>query len=69
MIRHFISMILACWALLGFMCVTNGNWSEIDWLLVFINYSSIIPLCVWATWIVMTAREANKVAKVDSLKY
>ena len=69
MIRHFISMILACLALLGFIYITKGNWSAIDWLIVFINYGSIIPLCVWTTWIVMTAREANKVAKVDSLKY
>ena len=69
MIRHFISMILACLALLGFIYITKGNWDAIDWLIVFINYGSIIPLCVWTTWIVMTAREANKVAKVDSLKY
>jgi len=69
MIRHFISMILACLALLGFIYITKGNWKAIDWLIVFINYGSIIPLCVWTTWIVMTAREANKVAKVDSLKY
>ena len=69
MIRHFISMILACLALLGFIYITKGNWGAIDWLIVFINYGSIIPLCVWTTWIVMTAREANKVAKVDSLKY
>ena len=69
MIRHFISMILACLALLGFIYITKGNWEAIDWLIVFINYGSIIPLCVWTTWIVMTAREANKAAKVDSLKY
>ena len=62
-------MILACLALLGFMCVTNGNWSEIDWLLVFINYGSIIPLWVWTTWIVMTTLESIKVNKAKDLKY
>ena len=54
MIRHFISMILACWAVLGFMQVTNGIWNDVDWFSVFILYSSIIPLCIWVTWIVLT---------------
>ena len=69
MIRHFISMILAGWALFGFIQVTNGIWEDIDWYSVLILYGSIIPLCVWTTWIVMTAREANKVAKAKDLKY
>ena len=68
-IHHCISMLVSCTALLGFIYITKGNWDAIDWLIVLINYGSIIPLCVWTTWIVMTAREANKVAKVDSLKY
>ena len=65
MIKHFISMILACLALLGFIYITKGNWSGIDWLIVLINYGSIVPLCVWTTWIVMT----NKANKANKLKY
>ena len=54
MIRHFISMILACWAVLGFIHVTEGIWENIDWLSVFILYTSIIPISVWVTWVIVT---------------
>ena len=62
-------MILAGWALFGFIQVTNGIWEDIDWYSVLILYGSIIPLCIWTTWIVMTTLESIKVDKVDSLKY
>ena len=65
-IYHFMSMLVAGTALLGFLCISEGNWSTISWLRVLINYSSIIPLCVWTTWIVMT--DIAK-AKADALKY
>jgi len=55
-------MILAGWALFGFIQVTNGIWEDIDWYSVLILYGSIIPLCIWGTWIVMTI-------KVNNLKY
>jgi hypothetical protein len=54
MYKHFISMILACWAMLGFVQVTEGIWENIDWLSVLILYSSIIPISVWVTCIVIT---------------
>jgi len=60
MIRHFISMILACWAVLGFMHVTEGIWENIDWLSVVILYSSIIPICIWTTWVVVTKGGNNR---------
>ena len=53
MIRHLISMILACWAVLGFIYVTEGIWENIDWLSVVILYSSIIPISVWVTMLVI----------------
>ena len=60
MIRHFISMILACWAVLGFMHVTEGIWENIDWLSVFILYTSIIPISVWITWVIVTKGGNNR---------
>ena len=60
MIRHFISMILACWAVLGFIHVTEGIWENIDWLSVFILYTSIIPISVWTTWVVVTKGGNNR---------
>jgi hypothetical protein len=60
MIRHFISMILAGWALLGFMFVTDGIWESIDWMAVLTLYGSIVPLCIWVTWIVITKGGNNR---------
>jgi len=63
-IHHCISMLVSCTALLGFIYITKGNWDAIDWLIVFINYGSIVPLCVWTTWIVMTG-----IAKANATNY
>jgi ABC-type polysaccharide/polyol phosphate export permease len=60
MIKHFISMILACGAVLGFMQVTDGIWKDIDWLSVFILYGSIIPFCVWVTMLAMAKGGNNQ---------
>ena len=60
MIKHFISMILACGAVLGFMFVTQGVWKDIDWLSVFILYGSIIPFCVWITMLAMSEGGGNR---------
>jgi hypothetical protein len=53
MIRHLISMVLSCWAVLGFMHVTEGTWGTIDWFSVGILYGSVIPISVWITMLVI----------------
>ena len=69
MIRHIISMVLACYAMFGFIYTVEGDWANVEWLKVVIVYSSIALFCVWTTWIVMTIKESNKVNEVNDLKY
>jgi hypothetical protein len=60
MIKHLISMILACGAVLGFMWATDGIWKDIDWSAVFMIYGSIIPFCVWVTMLAMSEGGGNR---------
>ena len=69
MIRHIISMVLACYAMFGFIYTVEGDWANVEWLKVVIVYSSIALFCVWTTWIVMTCKESNKGNEVNDLKY
>jgi len=69
MIRHIISMVLACYAMFGFIYTVEGDWVNVEWLKVFIIYSSIALLSHWVTWIVMTFKESNKVNEANDLKY
>jgi len=69
MIRHIISMVLACYAMFGFIYVVQGIWLNVEWLKVFILYTSTILFSVWVTWIVITFKESNKVNEANDLKY
>ena len=59
MTKHLISMALACWAMLGFIYVTDGA-NNVDWLGAFVLYSSIIPICIWTTMLVMAKGGGNR---------
>ena len=69
MIRHIISMVLACYVMFIFIYVVQGTWTNVEWLKVFILYTSTILFSVWVTWIVMTFKESNKVNEANDLKY
>ena len=69
MIRHIISMVLACYVMFSFIYTLDGDWTNVEWLKVFILYTSTILFSVWVTWIVMTFKESNKVNEVNNLKY
>jgi len=53
----------------GFIYTVEGDWVNVEWLKVFIIYSSIALLSHWVTWIVMTFKESNKVNEANDLKY
>ena len=69
MMRHIISMVLACYVMFSFIYVVQGTWTNVEWLKVFILYPSTILFSVWVTWIVMTFKESNKGNEANDLKY
>jgi hypothetical protein len=65
MIKHFISIALACYVMFGFIYVTEGLARDAtEWLKVFVLYSSTILLSVWITWIVMTIKRRQQLSKL-----
>ena len=57
MLKQFISMILACYVMFGFFYATEGLARDaVEWLKVFLIYSSTVLLASWITYVVMTIK-------------